>query len=444
MITASRHRLRFALFLLLLGMLLLGLSGIARAATPRVVELVATGTVDGAMAAYLEEGIAAAAEEGATAVVVRLDTPGGSLAAMDEIKQAFLAAPLPVIVWVAPSGARAASAGTFITLAAHLVLHGARDQHRRGVAGLRHRGGHHGDDGRQGPRGRDRLHRRPRRGPGRPVDWAVSTVEEARSYTASEAVAAGAVDGIAATMDEVLAQADGREVEVSGAGMVTLELTGAEVVEAPMNPLLGLVHLLSDPNLAFLLFVLGVLGLATELIHPNLVTGILGAFALLLSFVGFGSLPLNFAGVLLLIFGFVLFVLETQIVSHGLLTVGGLVCVALGASMLYTAPLTPGQPAVQVGTARPCRHGRDARGPDGRHHGRRDPHPSHEGPDRPARRARSPRHHGGRAGDRWPRSERSISRARRGPPARPTSASCRATSRCASLASTVSPPSWSP
>ena len=115
-----------------------------------------------------------------------------------------------------------------------------------------------------------------------------------------------------------------------------------------MNPILGIVHLLSDPNLAFLLFILGVLGLATELIHPNLITGVLGAFALLLSFVGFGSLPLNIAGVLLLVFGFVLFVLETQIVSHGLLTVGGLVCIALGASMLYTAPMTPGQPAVLI------------------------------------------------------------------------------------------------
>jgi membrane-bound serine protease (ClpP class) len=348
---ATRHRIRIARILLLLGALLLGVSGIARAATPSVVELVATGTVDGAMAGYLEEGIAAAADEGAAAVVVRLDTPGGSLAAMDEIKQAFLEAPLPVIVWVAPSGARAASAGTFITLAAHLsYMAPATNIGAAAPVSLT------GEDipGTMGVKVlEDAIASIAAlaEARGRPVDWAVSTVEEARSYTASEAVEAGAVDGIAATMDEVLAQADGREVEIFGAGPVTLELTGAEVVEAPMNPVLGLVHLLSDPNLAFLLFVLGVLGLATELIHPNLMTGILGAFALLLSFVGFGSLPLNFAGVLLLIFGFVLFVLETQVVSHGLLTIGGLVCVALGASMLYTAPLTPGQPAVQVAPA---------------------------------------------------------------------------------------------
>ena len=115
-----------------------------------------------------------------------------------------------------------------------------------------------------------------------------------------------------------------------------------------MGPLLSFLHLLSDPNIAFLLFVVGALGLATELISTNLVTGLLGAFALLLAFIGFGSLPLNVAGLLLLVFGFVLFVLETQIVSHGLLTLGGIVCLALGAAALYTAPLTPTAPLVAV------------------------------------------------------------------------------------------------
>ncbi|MCJ7712813.1 MAG: hypothetical protein MUQ32_18505, partial [Chloroflexi bacterium] len=170
----------------------------------------------------------------------------------------------------------------------------------------------------------------------------------ARSYTATEAVAAGAVDGIAETLDQVLAAADGQEVTVAGGTAVTLDLADATVVEAPMGPLLGFLHLLSDPNIAFLLFLLGVLGLATELVSANLVTGILGAFALLLAFIGFGSLPLNVAGLLLLAFGFVLFVLESQIVSHGLLALGGIVCLALGAAALYTAPMTPTAPLVAV------------------------------------------------------------------------------------------------
>jgi membrane-bound serine protease (ClpP class) len=132
---------------------------------------------------------------------------------------------------------------------------------------------------------------------------------------------------------------------------VTLDTAGATVTEAPMGPVLSFVHALSDPNIAFLLFVAGALLLATELIHTNLVTGILGALALVLAFIGFGSLPLNVVGVLLVAFGFVLFILESQIVSHGLLTVAGLACVVLGASILYTGPVNPSDPVVQVAPA---------------------------------------------------------------------------------------------
>jgi membrane-bound serine protease (ClpP class) len=186
---------------------------------------------------------------------------------------------------------------------------------------------------------------------GRPVDWAVSTVAEARSYSAVEAVEAGAVDGIAATIEEVLADADGRQVEVFGSGTVTLDTAGATVSEEPMGPVLSVIHALSDPNVAFLLLIVGALLLATELISTNLVTGILGALALVLAFIGFGSLPLNAIGLLLVAFGFVLFVLESQIVSHGLLTVAGLVFVLLGASVLYTGPVNPSDPVVQVAPA---------------------------------------------------------------------------------------------
>ena len=130
---------------------------------------------------------------------------------------------------------------------------------------------------------------------GRPVDWAVSTVSEAKSYTATEAVAAGAVDGIASTIDDVLAKANGQEVTVGGVPQ-TLDLTGVGVVDNGMNPLQGLLHLLSDPNIAFVLFTIGVYGLIFELQNPNFVTGILGALAIILAFIGFGSLPLNLAG----------------------------------------------------------------------------------------------------------------------------------------------------
>jgi membrane-bound serine protease (ClpP class) len=344
-----RSRLKAARLLVLAGVLLLAVSGAARAADgPWVRLLTATGVVDGAMAGYLREGIAGAASAGASAVIVELDTPGGSMNSMNDIKQAFLEAPIPVIVWVAPAGARAASAGTFITLAAHLAYM-APATNIGAAAPVSSTGEDIG--GTLGVKVREDAIASIAslaQARGRPVDWAISTVADARSYTASEALDAGAIDGIAATIEAVLADADGRVVDVAGAGPVTLQVADAAVEDAPMNPVLAFLHLLSDPNIAFLLFVLGALGLAVELINPNLVTGILGGLALILAFVGFGSLPLNVAGLILIAFGFVLFVLETQIVSHGLLTLGGLVCFVLGASALYTAPAAPTEPVVAV------------------------------------------------------------------------------------------------
>ena len=136
-------------------------------------------------------------------------------------------------------------------------------------------------------------------------------------------------------------------VDVRGAE-TTITTAGAEPVELPMNPAQALLHLLSDPNIAFILFTLGFYGLLFELQSPNFVTGILGALAIVLAFIGFGSLPLNVAGILLIGLAVVLFLLEFTVTSHGLLTIGGIVCFALGASALYTAPGTPTAPAIAV------------------------------------------------------------------------------------------------
>ncbi len=344
------HR-RVARLVVVLGLLLLSLAGVARAedGSPQVVVLPATGVVDSVLAGYLEDGIQRAAENGAAAVVVRLNTPGGSLDATQRITSALLEAPLPTIVYVSPAGGRAASAGTFITLAANLAFMAPGTN-----IGAASPVGGSGEDieGTLGDKVRNDAIKNITaiaEARGRPVDWAVSTVEEAASYAASEAVAAGAVDGIAIDVDGVLAAAQGRVVEVRGV-QVTLDLAAPEVSELAMNPLQGFLHLLSDPNIAFVLFTIGVYGLIFELQNPNFVTGILGALALILALVGFGSLPLNLAGLLLMGLGVVLFVLETQVVSHGLLTVGGIVCFALGASALYTEPGDPTGPIVQVAT----------------------------------------------------------------------------------------------
>ncbi len=310
--------------------------------------LPATGVVDNVLAGYLEDGIARAAADGAPAVVIRLNTPGGSLDATQRIVSALLESPVPTIVWVAPAGGRAASAGTFITLAANLAFMapgtnigaaspvGGQGEDITGTLGLKVK-----NDAIANIRSIAETR-------GRNVDWAVSTVDRAVSSAASEAVALHAVDAIAATLDEVRAAATGRTVTVAGGRQVTLDLAGATFEEMPMNPFQGLLHLLSDPNVAFILFTLGFYGLLFELQNPNFVTGILGAMAIILAFIGFGSLPLNLGGLLLIGLAIVLFALEFTVTSHGLLAVGGLICFVLGASALYTEPGNPLAPAVSV------------------------------------------------------------------------------------------------
>ncbi|HUP55274.1 MAG TPA: nodulation protein NfeD [Methylomirabilota bacterium] len=316
----------------------------------RVGVLTATGVVDNVMAGYLAEGVAQAGRDGAAAVVIQLNTPGGSLDATQRIVSTLLEAPLPTIVWVTPSGARAASAGTFITMASHVALMapgtnigaatpvGGQGEDIGGDLGQKVR-----NDAVASIRSISEIR-------GRNADWAEETVRDARSSAATEALDVGAIDGIAGSIDAVVAFADGRVVEVRGTP-TTIATAGATPSELPMNPAQQLLHLLSDPNIAFILFTVGFYGLLFELQSPNFVTGILGALAIVLAFIGFGSLPLNVAGVLLIVLAIVLFLLEFTVTSHGMLTVGGIVCFAIGASALYTAPGTPTGPIIAVDPA---------------------------------------------------------------------------------------------
>ena len=317
--------------------------------TAPIYVLTTTGVVDNVMAGYIEEGVRRAAEDDSPALVVKLNTPGGALDSTQRIVTSLLEAPLPTIVWVAPSGGRAASAGTFITMAANLAYMSPGTN-----IGAASPVGSNGEDitGTEGVKVKnDAIANMTSiaEARGRPVEWAVSTVSDAKSYTATEAVAAGAVNGIAATLEEVLQQANGQQVKVNGQ-TVTLDLAGVGTTEQGMNPFQSFLHLLSDPNIAFVLFTIGLYGLIFELQNPNFVTGILGALAILLSFIGFGSLPLNLAGLLLVALGVILFILEATVTSHGLLAIGGIICFALGASALYTAPGDPTGPFVTVAT----------------------------------------------------------------------------------------------
>jgi membrane-bound serine protease (ClpP class) len=313
-----------------------------------VLVLTATGVVDNVMAGYLEEGIALAERDARSAVVIKLDTLGGALDATERIVKAELESDVPVIVWVSPAGAKADSAGTFITLAANLAYM-APGSNIGAASPVDSSGGDIG--GTLGEKVKNDAiayitsiaERR-----GRNVAWAVSTVESARSSAATEAVAVGAVNGIAETLDGLLQAADGQKVTVAGGSVVTVAVGAATISDAAMNPFQGFLHLLSDPNIAFILFTIGFYGLIFELQNPNFVTGILGALAIILALIGFGSLPLNVGGLLLIVLGIILMILELTVVSHGLLTAAGLLCFVLGASALYTSPGSPEAPDVTV------------------------------------------------------------------------------------------------
>ena len=334
---------------LVLGTILMLAGSPARAAddVPRVAVLPTSGVVDAIMAGYLEDGIAKAHRDGADAVVITLHTPGGALDQTRRIVMSILDAPLPVIVWVSPPGAHAASAGTFLTLAGHVALMapGTNIGAASPVTG----------SGEDVPETMEKkviedttaLMRSITTARGRNAEWAESTITDAKAATAEEALDLGAIDGIASTMDQALELADGSVVTVAGEE-VTVDTAGAETYELAMNPFQSFLHLLSDPNIAFILITIGFYGLLYEVISPNYVTGIVGAIAIVLAFIGFGSLPLNVAGLLLIALGVVMFLLEFHVVSHGLLTVAGIVCFALGASALYTEPGSPTAPDIAV------------------------------------------------------------------------------------------------
>jgi membrane-bound serine protease (ClpP class) len=317
---------------------------------PEVVVLPTSGVVDDVMAGYVSGGIQRAESDGAAAVIIQLDTLGGAESSMMNIVQS-LHGKIPTIVWVGPSGAKAASAGTFITLAANLAY--MAPSTNIGAASPVAAGG--GDiASTYGQTEANKVmndaiatirsiaqERHPEA-----VDWAASTVSSAKSYTAQEALAAHGINGIASSLGEVLAQADGQVVTINGA-QVTVHTKGASIVTIGEDPIQTILHGLDDPNIAFILLVIGVLCVAIEFFHPTLLLGLIGAFSLVLSFYGSGSLPLNFLGVALVVLGLIMLMLEPAVPSHGLLTVGGIASFVVGAVAFYGSP-GPYLPAAEV------------------------------------------------------------------------------------------------
>jgi membrane-bound serine protease (ClpP class) len=303
--------------------------------------VIINGAITPLTAAYLDRGIAEAESDGAACLIVEMDTPGGLSTAMDDMVKRMLAARVPIVVYVTPTGGRAASAGVFITLAAHVAAMAPGTR-----IGAAHPVGSGGEDLPESMSAKvtaDMLasarNLAARRG-AKASDWAERAVTESVSATEKEALDLGVIDLISPNTQTLLADLDGRTV-TTAAGAVTLATRGLPLQDLPMNPGEAFLQMLSDPNIAYVLMILGVNGLIFELSSPGaILPGVVGGISLLLAFYTLGTLPLNYAGLALIGFAFVLFVVDIKMPTHGLLTAGGVVSLFLG-SLMLTAGAAP-------------------------------------------------------------------------------------------------------
>ena len=280
--------------------------------------------------------------EHAQALVLLLDTPGGLERSMRSICQTILNSEVPVIVYVAPTGARAASAGVFITMAAHVAAMAPATN--IGAAHPVTVGGGTGDKEMMKKVENDAAAfvRSIATERGRNVEWAEKAVRSSVSATEREAVKLKIVDLVADSVPDLLAKVDGRTVKTAK-GSVTLHTKDAPVKKIDVRFRDRFLALISDPNVAYILMMAGMLGLFFELSNPGaILPGVIGGISLILAFFAFQSLPINWAGLLLILFGVVLLIAEIKVVSHGVLTVGGVVAMLLGSMMLFDAPEAAG------------------------------------------------------------------------------------------------------
>jgi membrane-bound serine protease (ClpP class) len=312
-------------------------------AAPAHAASVATITLEGVISPVtvrlVETAIERAQSEGAAALVIQLDTPGGLERSMRAICQRLLNAPLPVIVYVAPTGARAASAGVFITMAAHVAAMAPATN--IGAAHPVAVGGGSGPDKESMKKIANdaaAFARSVATERGRNADWAEKAVRESVSITERDAVRLKVVDLAAESMTDLLAKVDGRTVRTTK-GPVTLATRDAQVRAIEIGFRDRFLNIITDPNVAYVLMMLGMLGLFFELSNPGVILpGIIGGISLILAFFAFQSLPINYAGLLLILFGVVLLIAEIKVVSHGVLAIGGIIAMALGSLMLYDVP----------------------------------------------------------------------------------------------------------
>lgn len=295
---------------------------------------------------YIDQSISEAIDAGAVALIIELDTPGGLMQSMRQIVKAELEAKLPIIVYVSPSGSRAASAGVFITMAAHIAVmdNGTNigAAHPVGIGGSSPDSGSvmwekvTNDAVAQIQAIAEKRNRN--------ADWAAKAVLESVSITEKAALELNVIDYIAPNIDSLLIMVSGDTVSINEKEVI-LDFENTIIVRKEMNFRYNFLLKLSDPNIAYIFMMLGFYGIFFELSNPGaLVPGILGGIFIILALFSFQTLPINWAGVALIIFAMILFILEVKVISYGGLTIGGIVAMVLGSIMLIDSPI----PALQV------------------------------------------------------------------------------------------------
>jgi membrane-bound serine protease (ClpP class) len=328
-------RFYFILFLAVLSAISF-ISSVVRADSPRIEILSVDGTIVPVIASYIDRGISRAESEGAVACVIELNTPGGLLNSTEDIVQRILNARVPVIVYVSPRGSWAASAGTFITISAHIAAM---------APGTSIGAAHPVSVGEEMPEDVSKKIteytsawiRSIAETRGRDAEQAALAVSESKSFTASEALEARLIDLRADDLESLISQINGRKVTLASGNEVTIDTTEYTLSVNEMNPIERLLHVISDPNIAYILLTLASVGLITEISNPGLIfPGVVGGICLFLAFYSLGVLNAYWAGVLLIFLAIGLFVAEVFTQAFGILTAGGIASLVIGSLILFS------------------------------------------------------------------------------------------------------------
>jgi len=298
-----------------------------------VISMKIDGTINPASADFIHGGIKKAVDEKAECIIIHLNTPGGLLKSTRIIVSDILESPVPVIVYVSPAGAQAGSAGVFITLAAHIaaMTPGTNIGAAHPVTMQQQMDSTMNEKVTNDAAAFIRTIAEKRN---RNIEWAERAVRRSYSYSETEALEDSVIDLVAKNEKELLQKINGKQVTVAD-GTKTLNTAAASVKEHEMTVWEKILDIISDPNIAYILFLLGLYGLLFELYNPGVILpGIVGFIALILALYSMHALPINYAGLALIIFAVILFLLEIKIVSHGLLAIGGIISLFFGSMML--------------------------------------------------------------------------------------------------------------